>query len=68
MVTMKAGDRVKWVHGGPVMVVETLDRPDPARLQGVTCVWFSPDDHFHRAGFLAEDLVPAGTPSSPPSS
>ena len=63
-IQWKSGDFVRFVLGGPVMLVKTIDVPDPAFLQQVTCQWFTDDGQFQEFRFLPEHLVPAKAPKS----
>ena len=65
---LKAGDRVKWIYGGPEMVVMAVGDPDPAYGTQVKCQWFSRDGWFQSQYFPVDQLSPAGTPPPPPSS
>lgn len=63
----RAGEFVKWFAGGPVMVVRSFDAPISGVIPMATCVWFSPDDHFHTERFPVQELevVPAPATGTP---
>ena len=60
----KIGDHVRFILGGPVMLVRMLTTIQPTTQEAV-CQWFSKDDKLQEGKFLPEHLVPVERPSAP---
>lgn len=60
---IRRGSYVKWVAGGPVMLVRLLSQA-PEKMMVVSCAWFSPDQHYHLAEIPIDELEVVDAPKS----
>ncbi len=59
----KQGDRVRFVLGGPVMLVRG-HASSQSSTQETVCQWFTQDHRLQEGKFLAEHLVEVDAPPS----